>query len=219
MLILIVGGGRTGIELAKQLIAAGHEVVVIEEDEDRAQKVSESLDCLVIQGDGTKMEILEKVEVGNVDCLAALTPSDESNLIICKLAKSLDIPRVVTRVNNGRNKGMFLDVGADIEINIISATIGLFQKAITGPELYGILSMGGEVADVTETQVEGGSKAEGRKIEDLDLPELVSVSIITREGELIPARGDTVIQGGDKIILAGDPELVAENVDEYFSGE
>lgn len=219
MLILIVGGGRTGMELAKQLIAAGHEVVVIEEDKDRAQKVSENLDCLVIQGDGTKMEILEKAEVEDVDCLVALTPNDESNLIICKLAKNLDIPRIVTRVNNGRNKGMFLDVGADTEINMVSATIGLFQKAITGPELYGIVSMGGDVADVSETQVEGGSKAEGRKIEDLDLPELVNISIITRDGELVPARGDTVIQEGDKVILAGDPELVSENAGEYFLGE
>ncbi len=165
------------------------------------------------------MEILEKAEVEDVDCLVALTPNDESNLIICKLAKNLDIPRIVTRVNNGRNKGMFLDVGADTEINMVSATIGLFQKAITGPELYGIVSMGGDVADVSETQVEGGSKAEGRKIEDLDLPELVNISIITRDGELVPARGDTVIQEGDKVILAGDPELVSENAGEYFLGE
>jgi len=217
MYVILVGGGRTGKGLAEELVAGGHEVIVIEENEKRALDIQENLDCAVIHGDGTDLEVLEDAMDDDVDALVALTPSDESNLITSKLAKTLEIPKVITRVNDEKNESMFQDVGADIEINMISAGIELFKKALTGPQIYGMISRGGKVADVMEAQVTKGSKVNEKKLEDLDFPKLVNVPIITRDNELIPPRGNTKLREGDRVLLAGDHELISEKVQEYFA--
>ncbi|KXB07607.1 hypothetical protein AKJ51_00965 [candidate division MSBL1 archaeon SCGC-AAA382A20] len=126
----------------------------------------------------------------------------------CKFADDLGIPRVVTRVNNPGHATMFEEIGADVAISYITATVGLYEKAILGPEVFGLLSMGGEKADVVEVTVGGESEVVGKPIKDLDLPELCTIAIITRDDELIPPRGETEIEEEDRVILAGDPEEV-----------
>ncbi|KXA89027.1 hypothetical protein AKJ61_03740, partial [candidate division MSBL1 archaeon SCGC-AAA259B11] len=147
--------------------------------------------------------------VENADALVALTPNDESNLMVCKLAKDLNVPRVVTRVNKSEHAKMFDDVGADVAISSITAAVGLFEKATTGPELYGLLSLGGDKADVVEVTVGEDSEAEGKTVEELNLSELCTIATITRKGGLIPARGGTVLKKNDRVILAGKSEEVS----------
>lgn len=202
------GGGRTGSNLAKRLSGTGHDSVVVEKDENRAHELAAELDALVINGSGSDIEVLKEAGAEKADALAALAPDDEVNFMACKLAKELKIPRVVARVNESRHVGMFEDVGADVAISPINATIGLFEKAITGPQIYGLLSLGGQIADAIEVSVGKDSAASGQRIQEINLPDLVTIATITRGGELIPPRGRTVLQEGDRIILAGDPDQV-----------
>ncbi|KXA96094.1 hypothetical protein AKJ37_06050 [candidate division MSBL1 archaeon SCGC-AAA259I09] len=209
MRVVIVGGERAGSSLAERLVKTGHEVSIIEVDEERAYKLTSELDALVVHGNGTNIDVLKDAGVENADALVALTPNDESNLMVCKLAKDLNVPRVVTRVNKSEHAKMFDDVGADVAISSITAAVGLFEKATTGPELYGLLSLGGDKADVVEVTVGEDSEAEGKTVEELNLSELCTIATITRKGGLIPARGGTVLKKNDRVILAGKSEEVS----------
>lgn len=136
----------------------------------------------------------------------------------CKLANDLDIPRIITRVNKSEHAKMFEEVGADVAIGYITATAGLYEKAVTGPEIFGLLSMGGKKANVVEVSIDEESKVVGKAIEELDLPELCTIAIITREGEPIPPRGETTLEAEDRVILAGRAEDV-QSVSRMFRGE
>lgn len=208
MKVVIVGGGRTGFNLGRRLIANAHEVAIVEKDEERANELSKELDALVINDSGTNLQILEKAGIEKADALAALTPNDETNLMISKLAKKFDISRVVARVNETKHAEMFEDVGADATISSVTSTVGLFEKAITGPEIYGLLSLGGKKADVIEITISEDSMVVGKPIKELDLPELCTIAMITRDGDLAPPRGNTVLKEDDRVILAGDPKEI-----------
>lgn len=218
MKVILIGGGRTGFNLGRRLIANSHEVAIVEKDEERANKLSKELDALIIHGTGTNLEVLEKAGIKKADALAALTPNDETNLMISKLAKNFDISRVVARVNETKHAEMFEDVGADATISSVTSTVGLFEKAITGPGIFGLLSLGGKKADVIEVTVSEDSPVIGKSIKELDLPELCTIATITRDDVLAPPRGNTVLKEDDRVILAGDPEEITP-VGKLFRGK
>lgn len=204
MRILIVGGGRMGRGLAKRFEKTGDDLVVIDVSEERAYELTNKLDATVIYGDGTDPDILKKADIERVDALVVVTSSDEVNLMVCKLGKDFGVPRIIARVNEGDNMNIFEDVGADVTINSILATLGLFERAVNGPEIYGLLSLGGYKAEAIEVTVGGNSEAFGKTIEELNIPELCTVAMIIRKGELIPPRGDTEFKENDHVILVGD---------------
>jgi len=208
MKVIIVGGGRTGMKLAERLLNTGHEPTIVEEGEKRAQTLASELDALVIHGSGSNLDVLKDANAEKTDVLAAVTGSDEVNFMACKLAKEAGVPRVITRVNDSQQADMFKDVGADVTISPIDASIILFERAITGPGVYGMLSWGGSEADVIEVPVDEGSEAAGKLIEELDLPGLCTISLITRDSELVLPRGKTQFEEGDRVILAGKSEDV-----------
>lgn len=198
-----------GVELADRLTQTGHEIAVIESDVDRANKIRSELDApLVIHGDGGDPDVLKDAGIEKADSLVAVTSDDETNLMICRLAKDLGSCRVIVRVEKEEYAEIFKDMGADVVISSLSATMGLIEKAAVSSGLYGMVSMGGEEGDVVEVKVSEGSKAEGKAIKDLNFSELCTVGLIRRKGELIPPRGTTVFQKDDRVILVGKSDEI-----------
>lgn len=208
MKVILMGGERIGTNLAKRLAKTGNETVIVELDKERTHKLTSELDALVVHGGGTDIDVLRDTGVENADALVALTPNDESNLLACKLAKNLDVLRMVVRANESKHAVMFEDVGADVVISSITTTVGLYEKAVTDPEIYGLLSLGGEKADAVEITVGEGSEAGGKSIEELKLPELYTIATTTRKNELVQSREEAVLEEGDRVILAGEPDQV-----------
>ncbi|KXB00157.1 hypothetical protein AKJ40_01800 [candidate division MSBL1 archaeon SCGC-AAA259M10] len=208
MKIVIVGGGRTGRGLAERLIKLDHEVTIIEQEEETAQELASDLDALVMEGSGSSMDVLKDAEAKNADVLAAVTGSDEVNFMACKLAKKVGVDRVITRVNESEHAEIYEDVGADVTISPVGATIGLFERAVTGPGIYGMLSLGGSEADVIEVTVSEDSEAVGKSIDELDLPRLCTIAVVNRGGKLISPRGKTEFLEDDRVIIAGPPDDV-----------
>ncbi len=201
--VIIVGGGQLGSNLAKRLQIFNHDPVIIEKNENRIREISGDLEIPVIQGDGTKEKVLEKAKINQSNALAAVTRSDEVNLMAGKLAKKEGCEKVVARANKDKNRGMFENENIDIVISYKSSVITLYEKAITGSEIYGILTLGGEKADVIEVKVSEKSDVSEKKIKEIPFPEKCSVAIITRKGKLLPPRGDTKLKPEDRVILAG----------------
>lgn len=217
MYVIIVGGGQTGSRLAKRLADRGNNVVVVEKDEKRAHELAAELDVLVINGSGADIDALKDAGVDKADVLLALTQADEINLMACELAKKMGVSRVISRVNDEKHVRMFEELGVDIAIGIISAAVMLFEKAVSGPGVSGLLGIGGGKGEVVEVTVKTNSKAVGKKIKELRLPKGVTLAMITRGDELIPPRGETEIWAGDLITVVGKSKAVLK-VTRYLRG-
>ncbi|MDZ4132107.1 MAG: NAD-binding protein, partial [Dethiobacteria bacterium] len=100
MHIIVVGGGGVGYELARNLSEKQQDVVVIEKNEIKARRFTESLDVMVIEGDGANAAVLEQANIKAADMLIAVTQVDEVNIIACMVAKQYDVPITVCRIRN-----------------------------------------------------------------------------------------------------------------------
>ena len=114
MKAIIVGGGKVGYFLMKTVIRDHHDVVLIEKDPLRAQAVSEELNISVLCGDGSDMAVMDEAGIQESDLIAAVTGSDEENLVVCRIAKA-KFPAITTiaRINNPKNMTMFKALGID----------------------------------------------------------------------------------------------------------
>jgi trk system potassium uptake protein TrkA len=121
MFIIVVGGGKLGTYLARALLEARHEVVVVEKIERKAQALAQTLNAEVAQvGDGCDPLVLEEAGATRADVVIADTGDDEDNLVICLVTKKrFAKPRTIARVNNPRNKQIFEELGID---SVVSGT-------------------------------------------------------------------------------------------------
>src|SRR5918995_2422629 len=96
--VLVVGGGKVGYYLAKELIDSGHEVALMEKDPTRARQIADEIGSIVIAHDGCEGKYLAEAGCNRADVVAAVTGDDEDNLVICQMAKHhFDVPRTIAR--------------------------------------------------------------------------------------------------------------------------
>jgi hypothetical protein len=120
MYIIVVGGGRVGFYLSKELLEAGHEIVVLEKNERRARQIADELGSIVLARDGCEGKHLAEAGANRAAIVAAVTGDDEDNLVICQMAKHhFQVPRTIARVNNPKNEDLFRHLGVD---EVISPT-------------------------------------------------------------------------------------------------
>jgi trk system potassium uptake protein TrkA len=112
MKIIIIGGGKTGYYLSRTLHGQKNKVVLIEEDEETCKRIAEDMEINIICGDGTDIRVLEDAGIRNADMIAAVTGSDDKNLIVCKIAKTnYQINKTIAKVNNPGNMDIFKALG------------------------------------------------------------------------------------------------------------
>ncbi|MBU0573383.1 MAG: NAD-binding protein [Candidatus Margulisiibacteriota bacterium] len=202
MYIVIVGGGKVGTFMAKALSSRKHDIVLIEKDEKRAQKVAEDLDkILVICGDGCDPHVLEDAHAEKARVLVTVTGDDEDNLIISQLAKdTFKVPRAIARINNPRNEQTFQMLGIDA---ISSTTIisKLIEEEATIGEIKTLLSLKRGKLAIVEMTLTPDSPATGKKVLDLKMPEESIIASIIRDEKIVFPRGNTVLFPGDSIIV------------------
>ncbi len=217
MYVVIVGGGQVGSKLAKRLTNRGHNVVLIEKDEKRAHELAAELDVLVIHGSGADLDALKDAGIDKAEVLVALAEADEVNLMACELSKKLGVRKVISRVNDEEHGKMFEGMGVDIAVSLPSAAVMLFEKAVTGAGVYGLLGIGGGKGEVVEVTVGPNSKVVGKEIKKINIPKGCTLAMITRGDELIPPRGETIIQVGDLITVVGKSNDVLKTT-KYLRG-
>jgi trk system potassium uptake protein len=99
MRIMILGAGDVGFHLAQQLSQEGHDVVVVEENRDRARRVQELMDAEVVEGNGAALTTLEAAGISRTNLLVAVTSQDEINLVACLSAAQYRVPKRIARVS------------------------------------------------------------------------------------------------------------------------
>jgi trk system potassium uptake protein TrkA len=208
--VLVVGGGKVGYYLSKELVGSGHEVVLMEKDRARADQIADEIGSIVIAHDGCEGKYLGEAGANRADIVAAVTGDDEDNLVICQMAKHhFDVPRTIARVNNPKNEDLFQHLGVDELISPTRMILGAIEQDIPVHELLHLGSLGGSDLELIEAPLLSGSPAIGRAPRDLEIPEGCSLFAVVRDGRAVPLRPDTVLAEGDKVIAIGRAECEA----------
>ena len=217
MYVLIVGAGKVGWNLARELLQRRTEVTVIESDPDRYAKVEEELEHSVQRGDGSELWVLERAGIERADLVIAVTGDDEDNILICQVAREkYGVERIVARCNNPRNLQHFELLGIKPVISATDLILRLIEHEVPEYGLVHLLDLPQENLEIIELEVAEGSEAAGKPVRDLGLPEgSLVISILRNKEGFVPA-GDSVVQAGDEVLLVLDVNI-EERVTERFT--
>ena len=211
MFVLVVGGGKVGYYLTRELIQSNHEVVLMEKDRARANQIADEIGSVVIPHDGCEGKYLGEAGANRADIVAAVTGDDEDNLVICQMAKHhFDVPRTIARVNNPKNESLFRHLGVDEIISPTRMILGSIEQDIPVHELLHLAALGVGELEIIEAHLQPGSPAIGKIALDIPVPAGCSVFGVIRNGEPTPLKGDTVLAEGDKVIAIGRPDCEEE---------
>jgi len=209
MYVLIVGGGKVGLNLTRELIAKGHEVTLIEGDRSLYLRIEQELEHAVQYGDGTELWVLERAGIQRADLVVAVTGDDEDNILICQVAKEKYLcDRIIARCNNPRNLQHFKLLGIVPAVSATDLILNLIEHEVPGHGLVHLLDLPDEQLEIIEVEVVQGAPAEGRKVADLGLPDgSLVISVLPRGGGGFVPKADTVINVGDEVLIVLDPGL------------
>jgi trk system potassium uptake protein TrkA len=215
MRVVIAGGGNVGVYIAGELLAAKHEVVLVEVDPDRvaqAKEAGEPAGATWLNADGCEVTEFAKAEPARADVVVAVTGDDEDNLVISLLAKQeFGVPRVVARVNNPANEWMFnASWGVDVAVSTPHLLTALVEEAVSVGTLVRLLSFENDRVRLSEVTLAPDSPADGKDIKSLGLPRDSTVVAILRQDHVVVPRGDTVISSGDEVLVLVTNDSEAE---------
>lgn len=219
MKTIIVGGGKIGFNLLKTLKERGYQVTIIESDKETCMKIAEDVDTDVIWGDGTDLEVLKDAGLDEAEIVAAVTGTDEENLVICQIAKlSSNTKKTIARVNNPKNNSMFKQLGIDNTVCSTEVIANLIEYSLNRDD-YRIMSTFERGAMIlAELVIKESVPWCNKMIKDLILPkECVFVSVLRGEKVIYP-RGDTQILHNDKVIIITNNLVLSHLVAELYDG-
>jgi trk system potassium uptake protein TrkA len=217
MYVLIVGAGKVGWNLARELVTKRHEVTVIESDQGRYAVVEEELEHSAQYGDGSELWVLERAGIERADLVVAVTGDDEDNILISQVAREkYGVERVVARCNNPRNLPHFELLGVKPVISATDLILRLIEHEVPKYGLVHLLDLPEERLEIIELEVGDGSQAAGQKVKELGLPDGSLVISILRDGGGFVPTGDSVVKAGDEVLLVLDAGI-EERVTERFT--
>jgi trk system potassium uptake protein TrkA len=206
--VIIAGAGKVGWNLARELIAKGQEVSLIESDHRRYRVVEEELEHAVQYGDATELWVLERAGIQRADLVIAVTGDDEDNMLICQVAKEkYGAQRIVARVNNPRNVQHFKLLGIQPAVSATDLILRLIEHEVPEYGLVQLLALEEERLEIIELEVSAGSVAAGSRVADVELPDGALIISVLRGGAGFVPKADSVIQAGDQVLLILDPGL------------
>lgn len=207
MYVIVVGGGNTGSQLAKFLLDANHKVCVIEERPAVLHKLEMEIPQeSIITGDGSSPAVLEKANIQSAQILAAVTGSDETNLVITSLGRfEFNVPRIIARVNNSKNLWLFTpEMGVDVPLNQAEILSRLCAEEMSLGDMMTMLKIRRGKYSIVEEKIASGAPAIGLELKDLSLPNNCVISGIIRHGEMVLPRGTTILEEGDEVLALVD---------------
>ena len=209
MYVVVVGGGKVGLNLARELIRNGQEVTLVEQDRRAYLRIEQELEHAAQYGDGTELWVLERAGIQRADLVVAVTGDDEDNILICQVAKEKYLcERIIARCNNPRNLQHFRLLGIVPAVSATDLILNLIEHEVPGHGLVHLLDLPDEQLEIIEVEVVEGAPAAGLRVSDIDLPDgSLIISVLPRgEAGFVP-KSDTVIAPGDEVLVVLDPGL------------
>jgi trk system potassium uptake protein TrkA len=206
MYLVIVGAGDIGSPLLEIATSGGNEVVVIERNEERAERASRQYDCLVINDDATSKDTLQDAGADRADALISTTDQDATNIMVCLLAQELEVPDIVSVVHNPEHMNVFRQIGVNTMQNPQRLIAEYLYRAVKRPSIVDFMRIGDQ-AEVFEITVTPGAPIAGKTLQEANKDGLIGgqtlIVAIERngEGDPITPRGDTRIEANDLLTV------------------
>lgn len=208
MRVAIAGAGAVGVYIANDLISAGHEVLLIEQEPEVRERATTSDGVEWFVGDACEVASLREAGLERCDVIVAATGDDEDNLVVSLLAKTeFAVPRVIARVNEPRNEWLFNENwGVDLSVSTPHLITALVEEAVTVGRLVRILQFEGGQARLVEVTLADDAAVIDKSIAELELPRDSTLVAIVREEHVVMPRGDTVLEAGDEVLAMVTPD-------------
>ena len=212
MRVAIAGAGNVGRSIARELLANGHQILLIDRDP-RAIKTESVPGADWLLADACEVDSLEEARLDLCDVAIAATGDDKANLVHSLLAKTeFSVPRTVARVNHPSNEWMFDEVwGVDVAVSMPRLMSALVEEAVGVGDLVRLFSFRGGTQNLIELTLPVDSPVAGRRASELTLPGDAVLVAVVRDGRAEPPSPATVFQGGDELLFigsaAGEDEL------------
>jgi trk system potassium uptake protein len=220
MYVIVVGAGKVGWNLSRELIVRDQEVTLIESDHRRYRIVEEELEHAVQYGDATEMWVLERAGIQRADLVIAVTGDDEDNILICQVAKEkYGCQRIVARVNNPRNLAHFKLLDVQPAVSATDLILRLIEHEVPEYGLVQLLALEEEQLEIIEIEVGEGSAAAGSMVRDVPLPDGSLIISVLRGGTGSVPKGDSVIRAGDQVLLILNPGLESQITPQFAPAE
>lgn len=206
--VILVGGGRTGYYVARNLISAGIRVKIIENDRTRCDFLAENIpDADIICGDGTTRDLLLEEGLENAGGLAALTNIDEENILLSLFAKNRTSVKTVTKVSRDSFTEIFSQLNLDTVVfpnRIVSDRVLQYVRSLQftmGSDIETFKKLGDGKAEAFSLIIKGKSKITGIPLMKMRLKKNVLICSISRKGKNIIPGGNDTIEVGDRVVI------------------
>jgi trk system potassium uptake protein TrkA len=204
--IIIVGAGKVGWNLTRELLEKEHEVTLIENNRDRYLTVEQELEHNVQYGDASELWVLERGGIQRADMVIAVTGDDEDNMLICQVAREKYlVEQIIARVNNPRNRQHFELLDIKPSVSATDLILRLIEHEVPQYGLVHLLDLQEEGLEIIELQLTDESPVTGERVGDLTMPEGSLLISVLREGKGFVPGPDTVLEPGDEVLAVLDP--------------
>ncbi|WP_406671202.1 Trk system potassium transporter TrkA [Methanolobus sp. ZRKC4] len=200
--VMIIGGGIVGFYLAKLVSKGEFDLKIIESNKERSMVIAEELPgALVLNGDGTDINLLKEEGISEMDVVISVTNSDEKNLLCSLLAKQLGGKKVIARADRSDYVSLFEMVGVDSAVSPRQATVNEVLKLTMGQGIETVATIEGEKAEIIEYTASKKSKIVGKPLKSVKFPSGAIVSMVVHKGNTIVPRGDYIIEEEDRVVV------------------
>ena len=207
MRVAIAGAGKVGRAIARELLANGHDVLLIDRDPDLARPgVVEGASTL--QADACEISSLADADLQSCQVMVAATGDDKVNLVVSLLSKTeYGVPRVVARVNHPKNEWMFDESwGVDVAVSTPRMLSALVEEAVSVGDLVRLFSFRQGQANLVEVTLSSQSRLAGTRVGDVAWPSDVALVTIVRGTRVIAPSPDDTVEVGDELLFVAAPD-------------
>ena len=202
MRVVIAGAGSVGRSIANELLAADHEVTLIDK-QPSAMRVASVAEADWLLADACELATLRQAKVGECDVIVAATGDDKVNLVVSLLAKTeFGVPRTVARVNNPKNEWMFDEAwGVDVAVSTPRIMTAMVEEAVAVGDLVKIFTFHQSGADILELTLPTDSPLVGVRVGQVVWPQDTVLAAIVRGTRPIPPSPDDTLEVGDELLI------------------
>jgi trk system potassium uptake protein TrkA len=211
MRVVIAGAGKVGRSIARELVANGHQVLLIDKDSQLARPGTvEGADSLL--ADACEISALDEAMLAHCQVVVAATGDDKVNLVVSFLAKTeYGVPRVVARVNHPKNEWMFNEAwGVDVAVSTPRMLSALVEEAVSVGDLVRLFTFRQGDANLVEITLSADSPVVGQRVGDQDWPTDTALVAIVRGSRVITPSPDDPLDVGDELLFVAAPDQEPE---------
>ena len=214
MRIIFIGAGDLSVETAKLLIDRDHEIVIIEENKDRIDSLSDLLDCSFLHGDGSKPQILEEAGPEHADFLFCLTENDQYNIIAALVGRSLGYSNVIVRIHDEDYLKICDELGLDHTITPSKTISRYLADTVSGIDILELSSLIKCEARCMMIRIDKGTKG---SIADLELPEKARVIAVYRNKHFMHVDSDSTLEAEDEALILTHSDQLMELTERFVT--